>query len=178
MKYLWRLQQTQMIVGVFFWSLTLAGIFFEYFKPIFVNLGLINSSQVGLGLLILIIMVAVSVLIIGYFYDKVFKLWTEKRVVDMERNIFFKTKLSAKEIVHWQYYQITLLKSLKLHAQAEFFNIWNERVMEEDKILRDDVAKIAKWVNSYDLRPKDDRWLRTVKDELDKRYGNNNSESD
>ena len=50
--------------------------------------------------------------------------------------------------------------------------------MEEDKILRDDVAKIAKWVNSYDLRPKDDRWLRTVKDELDKRYGNNNSESD
>lgn len=177
MKYIWRLQQSQMIVGVFYWSLTLAGIFYPYFAPLFIRLGLISSSQVALGLLILIVMVMVIILMIGYLYDKVFKMWAEKRIVEVERNIYFHTKMQGKEIVHWQYYHIPLLKALGCDAEAEFFNKWNERLMEEDEVLRADVAKTAKWIHEYKIRPKDKRWLKSVKDNLEKRYRTNNNSS-
>ena len=164
MKYVWRLQQSQMIVGVIFWSLTLSGIFFPYFKPHFVNLGLISSSQVAIGLFILFLVVLIIILMIGYVYDKVFKMWAEQRIVAIERNIFFHTKQNAKEIVHWQYYHIPLHTALDLKAEAEFLNKWNERCMEEDKILRGDVYSIARWSNECKLKPKKDRWLRNVKE--------------
>ena len=172
MKYVWRLQQSQMIVGVIFWSLTLSGIFFPYFQPHFVTLGLISSSQVALGLFIFFVVVVIIILMIGYVYDKVFKMWAEQRIVAVERNIFFHTKQNAKEIVHWQYYHIPLLTALGLKAEAEFFNKWNERCMEEDKILRSDVYSIARWSNEYKLRPKKDRWLRNVKEYFKDKYKN------
>jgi hypothetical protein len=158
-----------MIVGAFYWSLIMAGIFFPFFHPLFVDLGLTGPGQVAIGLLILFISVFILILFIGYVYDKVFKMWAEQKIVIVERNIYLHTKQSAKEIVHFQYHHIPLLRGLGLQAEGDFFNKWNERCMEEDKVLRDDVYKIARWSNEYTLRPKKDRWLKDIRKDIDKK---------
>jgi hypothetical protein len=162
-----------MIVAPIFWSLTLSGIFYEYVSPVFVRLGLIESSQVALGLLILIICIFLLVLFIGYVYDKVLKMWAEQKIVAVERNIYAHTRQNAKEIVHWQYYLIPLMNALDLKEEASFLNRWNEHCMEEDKVLREDVYKIARWINEYKMKPSKKRWLLPVQEEIKKVYESN-----
>jgi hypothetical protein len=170
MKYIWRLQQSQMIVGVFYWSLTLAGIFYPYLSPVFDRFGLVGPSQVALGLLILFVIVLLFILFIGYIYDKTFKMWAEQRIIQTERNIFALTRQSAKEIVFWQYNHLPFLIAHGLKAEAEFFNRWNERCVEEDKILLEDVYKIAKWTNEYKSPPGQTKSLRKFKEDMEKKY--------
>jgi hypothetical protein len=97
-------------------------------------------------------------------------MWAEQKIVTIERNIFAHTKQNAKEIVHWQYYNIPLMRALDLNEQAEFYNRWNEHCMDDDKVLRDDVYKIARWINEYKMKKPSKRWLLPVQEEIRKAY--------
>jgi len=136
-----------MIVGIFYWSLSIAGIFYPYFAPIFIKFGLLKSSQIALGIIIIFIFVMSTILIIGYIYDVGLRMWAEHQIVSIERNIFAHTKQSAKEIVQWQYLNIPLLFAHNCNSEANFWIKWNRRCMIEDEILRNDVITILNWVN-------------------------------
>jgi hypothetical protein len=166
MIHFWRIQQCQTIISVLFWSATLAGVFFEYLKPWFIKYGIIEQHQVGLGLLIIFLMVLGLISLFGYIYDVFLKLWIEANIVGVERDIYARTKQFAKEIVQWQTYYIPLLRALDRKHEADFFEKWNERCMEEDPRLRRDVLAIVRWVNSYQMKSEKERWLKDIRKEF------------
>jgi hypothetical protein len=62
MTYIWRIQQSQMIISIVFWSLTLTGIFYQYFAPLFdIYLG-VPQENVFLGMLLLLFIVLAGVI--------------------------------------------------------------------------------------------------------------------
>lgn len=166
MIHFWRIQQCQTIISVLFWSATLAGVFYPYLSPWFIRFGLFKSDQVGIGLAFLFLLVLGIISLFGYIYDTTLKLWIEMNVVTTERDIYARTKQSAKEIVQWQYYMIHVLRSLGRDKEADLYERWNERCMEEDPRLRKDVQSIIDWVNAYDMKPEDERWLKDLKTEF------------
>jgi hypothetical protein len=166
MIHFWRIQQCQTIISVLFWSATLAGVFFPFLSPWFVRFGLIEQHQVGLGLTYIFLMVLGIISLFGYIYDVFLKMWVEMNIVSIERDIYARTKQYAKEIVQWQIYFIPILRKVGRNHEADFFEKWNERCMEEDPRLRRDVMAIVKWVTGYKLRSKDERWLKDLQKEF------------
>jgi hypothetical protein len=166
MMHLWRIQQIQAIITALFWSATIAGVFFQYLQPWMVSWGIIKSGQVGLGLLILFLIVLSVITIFGYLYDVFLKMWIQMNVVTIERDIYARTKQSAKEIIQWQYYHIPILRAVGRKHEAEYYEKWNEHCMEDDAHLRKDVYEVIDWVNSYELRSKKDRWLKDIKSDF------------
>jgi hypothetical protein len=166
MIHFWRIQQCQTIISVLFWSATLAGIFYPYLSPWFVKLGFLRSEHVGFGLILIFLMVFGIISLFGYIYDIYLKLWIEMNIVTIERDIYNRTKQSAKEIVHWQYFYIPLLRSVGKVHEANFFENWNERCLDEDPRLRKDTYDIIRWVLEYQLKPLDERGLKDIKVEF------------
>lgn len=166
MIHFWRIQQCQTIISVLFWSATLAGVFYPYLSPWFIKYGIIGEGQVGLGLILIFLIVLGIISLFGFIYDVSLKMWIEMGVVSIERDIYAKTKQSAKEIVQWQYYLLPIMRSIGRPLEANFYEKWNERCMEEDPVLRKDVQAIIDWVNAYKMRPEDDRWLKDLRTEF------------
>ena len=103
MRQYWRMQQSQSIIsmGLLGSSLTLLlGPYVSWRFSDSCDEGLcFNNSFLGipstyLGLLGIFFGLVLIVLCIGYFYDKVFSLWTAQRSVDFERNPFWTYALS------------------------------------------------------------------------------------
>src|SRR3989304_2682133 len=112
MTQIWRIQATQGIFSVFFWSLTLAGVFYkEYVHVHFVNWGLVRDDQVGIGTAILFLLVLLTFLALGVLYDVGLKLWKEQTTVAYERNPFTQERIFPKEVVVWRM-QIETLRQL------------------------------------------------------------------
>ena len=166
MMHLWRIQQIQAIITALFWSATIAGVFFQYLQPWLVSWGIIQKGQVGLGLLVLFLIVLTFISIFGYLYDVFLKMWIQMNVVTVERDIYARTKQSAKEIVQWQYYHIPILRAVGRKHEANYYEKWNEHCMEDDAHLRKDVYEVIDWVNSYELRSKKNRWLKDIKSDF------------
>jgi hypothetical protein len=78
MVVLWRVQQSQMVISIVFWSLTLTGVFYPYvagYSPLgpLSTMGLLFIGVIG------------SVLAFGYAYDRL-RFWDEQMRVQLERN--------------------------------------------------------------------------------------------
>nr|NIP43771.1 hypothetical protein [candidate division Zixibacteria bacterium]NIR64811.1 hypothetical protein [candidate division Zixibacteria bacterium]NIS47989.1 hypothetical protein [candidate division Zixibacteria bacterium]NIU14475.1 hypothetical protein [candidate division Zixibacteria bacterium]NIX58457.1 hypothetical protein [candidate division Zixibacteria bacterium] len=83
MKYVWRIQQAQMIIAIVFWSLTLTGVFYPYIRERILN-SWIGPERVAIGLLLLFICVLGTVVLCGVMFDKL-KFWNEQQMVAVER---------------------------------------------------------------------------------------------
>ena len=166
MIHFWRIQQCQTIISVLFWSATLAGVFEPYLTPWFVEFDIVQSGEVAKSLLIIFLMVLGLISLFGFIYDVYLKMWIEMNIVSIERDIYARTKLSAKEIVAWQHYFIPMLRKVGREPEADFYEKWNERCMEEDPRLRRDVYRIIDWVTSYELKPENERWLKDIKSDM------------
>lgn len=112
MTYLWRIQQSQMIISMIFWSATLSGVFYGYAAPVMKNLG-IPKENVLLGLLVLFLIVLGIILSIGFAYDRIFKLWREQVHVVWERNPFYGGEMFRKEIIQWRDFFLPLAKAVQ-----------------------------------------------------------------
>lgn len=101
MKYIWRVQQAQMVISIIFWSLTLTGVFYPYFRVRLFN-DTIGSENVFLGMLILFMLVLGAVVAAGLVYDKL-RFWDEQNTIAQERNPYlYYGKMSPKEIFTWR----------------------------------------------------------------------------
>jgi predicted ABC-type exoprotein transport system permease subunit len=117
MVFLWRVQQSQMLIGVFFWSLTLALLAYQYLAPWLAKVG-IPSSAVALGILVTLLMVLGTVLTIGYAYDRVFRLWHDQTVVSYERNPFARDRLTPQMIMTYEHLYIPILEEIEERRKA------------------------------------------------------------
>ena len=103
MRQYWRMQQSQSIISMGLLGSSLTLLLWPYVSWRFSSScdeGLcFNNSFLGipstyLGLLGIFFGLVLIVLCIGYFYDRVFSLWTAQRSVDFERNPFWTYALS------------------------------------------------------------------------------------
>lgn len=139
MTYIWRIQQSQMIISIGFWSLTLTGIFYQYIAPLFdIYLG-VPQENVFLGMLLLLFIVLAGVVIIGFAYDRIFKLWQESSVVNVERNPYSRLLMMPKEILLWKRCQLRILKEVskddpEAQKDIEFMDRWFDKLLEDPKI--------------------------------------------
>jgi hypothetical protein len=173
MKTVWRFQQIGGIIAVALMCLNLTVPLYE-----FTGWRLHPYITPELDWLIYLILFIISfsiALLFGVVYDKVLKLWRHHQIVAVERNPFQKGRINPQEIVTWQYTFIPLLLKHGLIAEAEFNLKWNERNLERDPELRQEVKRIIKWIDAYKLKGVDDQWLKEIseltKKRLDKKYG-------
>lgn len=100
MRALWRAQQSQMVISIVFWSLTLTGIFYDKVAERFNNFGLPESNVLG-GMAVMFTMVVVLILLSGYLYDRL-QFWKEQNVVMIERNPYAsKGRMHPNQVIYW-----------------------------------------------------------------------------
>lgn len=148
MVYLWRVQQSQAIIGIIFWSLTLTGVFYGYAKYYIERY--FGVSGVISGLVVLFAITLISIIFVGYVFDKL-KFWKEQSIVLTERNPYSTYKLCAKEISTVKKIWLPILKSLSKNDEearehVEFVEKWMDRLVADDPVLKKDVEFVERWV--------------------------------
>lgn len=97
MRQYWRLQQSQTVISMVFWTTTLTLLIWPYVKWRFeegCSSGLCFSNEIlgipstYVGLMSIGVLVLLSVLLIGYIYDVGLGLWKEHLTISTERNPF------------------------------------------------------------------------------------------
>ncbi len=99
MLQIWRVEQARAIITLFFWSLALAGIFYDKvawrFKDWF---GLSPTQNVVEITIILTFFVILGIVAFGFIYDRVFRMWEFKSQIITEKDVFRHGKMNDKEI--------------------------------------------------------------------------------
>ena len=153
MVQIWRMQQSQALISIFFWALTLAGVYYlSYFHPLFTSFGL-PQSEVALGTIILFFLIVIGFLIIGLIYDSFLRLWREQTDVAVERNPYSAERLQPKEIVQWKRFVVSVMKELgktdaTIQKDIDFMERWIAKSLEERPDLRASVERLEKWVTT------------------------------
>lgn len=151
MTLIWRIAQTGPILSLFFWSAALAGIFW----PI---IGITGGSQLGplgglllsigipldritvVGLILLFLLFAAFILLVGWLYDRVLKLWREQTLVAYERNPYVDDLLFRKEVLQWEQYFLPLAKAMYK--------------VSPDPELKEAIQRVEGWVTTGRIKPK------------------------
>jgi hypothetical protein len=158
MKYVWRIQQVGALGSIIMLAMTIALILYPYVQWRFVELGVPREWDWFIVILLWSLVVLI-VMIGGFTYDVMFRMWVPQQRVAVERNPFAKNLMTPKECINWQYCWIPMLKKLGLKDEAKFMLKWNEHMMNEDPLFRREVYKAIKWVQNYNLPPPDKRYL-------------------
>lgn len=159
MKHVWRIQQVGALGSIIMLAMTIALILYPMVDWRFFQFGLTKEHD-WLIVIMLWLMVVGVVLIGGFTYDVLFRMWVPQQLVAVERNPFAKNLMTPKECINWQYCWIPILKKLDLKNEAEFMLKWNEHMMNEDPSFRKEVYKVIKWVQNYNLPPPNKRYLK------------------
>jgi len=146
MELMWRMQQSQTIIGVLMWSLTLTGIFYPYIRDKFG----FDPSSVALPMLVLFLFILMMVIVIGIVFDKL-RFWKEQNIVLAERNPYATYKFYPKEI-YWARLWLMLAKqdknpSPELKAEIDFFEKWMAKLMVEDPKYKAEVEEVKNFVH-------------------------------
>jgi len=139
MMYLWRVQQSQAVISIVFWGLTITGIFYPYFKAKFHNFGLPDSWTFG-GMLVIFMLVMLGVVAFGVLYDKL-KFWKEQTIVVAERNPYATWKLQPIHLF-WMDIWVATAKAQQnrtpeLERTIAFAEAWMKRCEETDPWTKD-----------------------------------------
>ncbi len=105
--YVWRMQESQTLVSILFYSLTLTGIYIDKVAWRFEDIGITSTT------LVTIILAACTfffILLLGLVYDKGFKLWKHKNMVMMKKNVYLTTHLTPKEQAHFSDMWLPILR--------------------------------------------------------------------
>ncbi|MEM2869881.1 MAG: hypothetical protein QW379_05610 [Thermoplasmata archaeon] len=145
MELMWRLQQSQSIIGLLMWSLMLTGIFYPYIRDKFK----IDPANVLVPMLLLFLVIVVVILLVGIAFDKM-RFWKEQNIVIAERNPYTTYKLYPKEI-HLARLWLSLARAQpsptpELKRAIQFFESWMEKLMAEDPTYKKEVAEIEAFV--------------------------------
>ncbi len=140
MTLVWRITQTGPILSIFFWSTALAGIFWPILGstnppgPLFTflrGLGIAADRVTVVGIALLFVLSAFFILLVGFLYDRVFRLWRESMDVAVDRNPYAEEILFRKEVVQWEQYYLPLARAMyrvspdpELKAAIEHVEAW------------------------------------------------------
>jgi len=152
MELMWRMQQSQAIIGVLMWSLTLTGIFYPYMRDKF-NL---DPSKKLLPMLALFVLIFLGVITIGLVFDKL-RFWKEQNIVMAERNPYANYKLYPKE-VYWARLWLAVARQQpdpppEVRREIEFFETWIRKLMAEDPCYRQEVLDVEGYVSGRGPAP-------------------------
>lgn len=153
MTFVWRISQTGPLLSLFFWSVGLAGIFWPIVGkgaaadsppgPLWdwlIGVGIPAARVTFVGLAILFLTFATIILLIGYFYDRVFRLWREQMEISVDRNPFAEDRLYRKEQMQWEQFYLPLARAIyKVSPDAE---------------LKDAITRVEDWVKTGQVRGK------------------------
>jgi hypothetical protein len=151
MTLLWRISQTGPILSLFFWSTALAGIFWQIVGvgsggqkgPLYdslIGIGIPPERVTIVGILILFLLFASFILVVGFLYDRVFRLWREQTIVTMERNPYAENLLFTKEARQWEQFYLPLARAVYR--------------VSPDPELKEAIARVENWVASGKVEPK------------------------
>ena len=156
MVQIWRIQQSQVLISLVFWALTLAGVFYyNYFRAFFIRLGLVsevdNQTNNLIGTIYLFFIIVAAILLMGFIYDRYLKLWREQTDVAVERNPYSVERMQPKEIVQWKRTSVSIMKELAktdsaIQKDIEFMEKWIAKSLAERPDLRATVEGLEKWV--------------------------------
>ena len=95
MRQYWRIQQSQAMIGLGFWTATITLLVWPYVSWRFEsNDTLMFIPMTYVGLLGIAAGVLTTVLLVGFFYDVTFGLWRDHITINQERNPFAVYKLN------------------------------------------------------------------------------------
>jgi len=138
MLQIWRVEQARSLIALFFWSLALAGIFYERvawrFREWF---GLSPENDVALITFILTIFVVVGIVIFGVAYDRIFRMWEFKSRIVTEKDIFRHGKMNDKEVPIYEELWFPLAKALN--------NIGEKHKLDPT------VRTLERWVKNHEV---------------------------
>ena len=145
MELMWRMQQSQTIIGVLMWSLTLTGIFYPYLRDKFD----LDPGNVLLPMMLLFLFILGMVILIGVVFDKL-RFWKEQNIVLAERNPYATYKFYPKEI-HWARLWLLTAKQVpnpspEMQKEIAFFEKWMDRLICEDPLYRREVEEVEAFV--------------------------------
>ncbi len=148
MMYLWRVQQSQAVISIVFWGLTITGIFYPYFRDKFHNFGLPEEWTFG-GMLVIFLVVMVGVVAFGVIYDKL-KFWKEQNIVVAERNPYASWKLLPMHMFWMDIWLATAKtqqnRTPELDRTIAFAEAWLRRCEDTDPYTKQMRATIRDFV--------------------------------
>ena len=175
MLLVWRFQQINSMVIIVGLAFTLTLQIYPYIGWRFVELG-IPYDWDWLIILIIFVIIFSGAVFVGILYDTVFKFWIQQQVVIVERNPFAKEKIAPKGVLNKRYFWVPMLRKSGLDHEADFMTSWVEKNLDESPLVRKDVQRVVKWINEYELRPADKRWLKDVETLVYKTYAPKNKD--
>jgi len=150
MTIIWRISQAGPLLSIFFWSTTLAGIFWPIVGtagpppgPLWSLLrwlGVPLDRVTLVGLLMLFLVFAGFILIIGFLYDRVLKLWREQMDIAMDRNPYAENLLLRKEVMQWDQYYLPLARAMYK--------------VSPDPDLKAAIERVERWVETGKIEPR------------------------
>lgn len=167
MLMVWRFQQVNSFVVIFGLSMTLTLQVLPFVKWRFNQIGIVDNWLINL---ILFLLIFTGAIVVGIIYDTLLKLWIQQQVINIERNPYAKEKIAPKGVLNRKFFFIPMLKKAGLTSEATLQESWVERNLERDPILRKDVYRIIKWVNDYQLKSEDKRWLMDINKIINREY--------
>lgn len=126
--YIWRMQESQTLIAVLFYSLSLTGIYLDRISWRFKDAGIDSTLLITL---LLTGFTFVFILFLGYMYDKIFNLWKDKNIVMMKKNVYLTTHLTPKERAHFTEMWLPVVKVID--------------ELEGKDTLKDTIATLERW---------------------------------
>ncbi len=161
MLMVWRFQQVNSMIIIVGLSMTLTFQLYPYIGWRFAELG-IPSKLDWLIMLIIFILIFAGAILIGFIYDVLFKLWIPSRIVQIERDPYQNEKIQPKMILNYRYTFLPLIKKSNCSSEAKFLEKWIERNLDEDENAKKVTKSVVDWVNDYELKPEDIKWLDEI----------------
>lgn len=129
MRQYWRLQQSQSLISMGFWCVTLTLLIWPYVAWRFdANTEWLGIPATYVGLASIALMVLVTVLLIGYIYDQFLSLWKEHQNVIIERNPFATYLLTPRDAIIIGHLS-SMMRDMnpddeRIRAQSEWMERW------------------------------------------------------
>ena len=149
MTIVWRISQTGPLLSLFFWSTALAGIFWPIvgssnppgpLYSLLIWLGIPVERVTIVGLLVLFLLFAAFILVVGFLYDRTYKLWREQMEIAVDRNPYADDRLLHKEQLQFAQFYLPLARALYR--------------VSPDPELKEAIAAAEDWVKTGRIRTK------------------------
>ena len=141
MKWIWRVQQVGAISTLAITSITLSLVLSEK---------LVNRIGSGpLSFLLSFTLLASVIMALGWTWDRKLQMWKEQNVVNVERNPYYKHKMTPKESLSYTHIWVPLLHTIadkmdcpQLHETADAWDKWCKSENAKDPILAASVKEL------------------------------------
>jgi len=149
MTIVWRISQTGPLLSLFFWSTALAGIFWPIvgssnppgpLYSLLIWLGIPVERVTIVGLLVLFLLFAAFILVVGFLYDRTYKLWREQMEIAVDRNPYADDRPLHKEQLQFEQFYLPLARALYR--------------VSPDPALKEAIAAGEDWVKTGRIRTK------------------------